>query len=164
MEQAMKNTCHRYPLDVPSSFFTDYRGKARTRLLFACNHAGEPCWKIHTSDVRHRDESLAGYYLHRRAKMKVMIAVLLSSALVYSAAAQDASSQIKTETLLQSTASWDGTPYKAYPAGQPKITVLKITIAANTVMKWHSHPFPNAGYVLSGELTVEKKDGMKRHF
>ena len=96
--------------------------------------------------------------------MKVMIAVLLSSALVYSAAAQDASSQIKTETLLQSTASWDGTPYKAYPAGQPKITVLKITIAANTVMKWHSHPFPNAGYVLSGELTVEKKDGTKRHF
>jgi quercetin dioxygenase-like cupin family protein len=96
--------------------------------------------------------------------MKVMIAALLLSALVYSAAAQDASSQIKTETLLQSTASWDGTPYKAYPAGQPKITVLKITIAANTVMKWHSHQFPNAGYVLSGELTVEKKDGTKQHF
>ena len=96
--------------------------------------------------------------------MKVMIAALLLSTLVYSAAAQDASSQIKTETLLQSTVSWDGTPYKAYPAGQPKITVLKITIPANTVMKWHSHPFPNAGYVLSGELTVEKKDGTKQHF
>jgi len=96
--------------------------------------------------------------------MKVMIAALLLSALVYSAAAEDASSRIKTETLLQSTASWDGTPYKAYPAGQPKITVLKFTIAANTVMKWHSHPFPNAGYVLSGELTVEKKDGTKQHF
>jgi len=96
--------------------------------------------------------------------MKVMIAALLLSALMYSAAAEDASSQIKTETLLQSTASWDGTPYKAYPAGQPKITVLKITIAANTVMKWHSHPFPNAGYILSGELTVEKKDGTKQHF
>jgi len=93
-----------------------------------------------------------------------MIAALLSSALVCSAAAEDASSRIKTETLLQSTTSWDGTPYKAYPAGQPKITVLKITIAANTVMKWHSHPFPNAGYVLSGELTIEKKDGTKKHF
>jgi quercetin dioxygenase-like cupin family protein len=93
-----------------------------------------------------------------------MIAALLSSALVCSAGAEDASSRIKTETLLQSTASWDGTPYKAYPAGQPKITVLKITIAANTTMKWHSHPFPNAGYVLSGALTIEKKDGTKQHF
>ena len=93
-----------------------------------------------------------------------MIAALLSSALVYSAAAEDASSRIKTEALLQSTTSWDGTPYKAYPAGQPKITVLKISIAANTVMKWHSHPFPNAGYVLSGELTLEKKDGTTQHF
>ena len=95
--------------------------------------------------------------------MKVMIAALLSSALVYSAA-EDVSSRIKTETLLQSTASWDGTPYKAYPAGQPKITVLKITIAANTVMNWLSHPFPNAGYVLSGELTLEKKDGTTQRF
>jgi quercetin dioxygenase-like cupin family protein len=93
-----------------------------------------------------------------------MIAALLSSALVYSAAAEDASSRIKTEALLQSTTSWDGTPYKVYPAGQPKITVLKISIAANTVMKWHSHPFPNAGYVLSGELTLEKKDGTTQHF
>jgi quercetin dioxygenase-like cupin family protein len=96
--------------------------------------------------------------------LKIMIAALLSSALVYSAAAEDVSSRIKTETLLQSTASWDGTPYKAYPAGQPKITVLKITIAANTVMNWHSHPFPNAGYVLSGELTLEKKDGTTQRF
>ena len=96
--------------------------------------------------------------------MKVMVAALLSSALVCSASAEDHSSGIKMETLLQSTASWDGTPYKAYPAGQPKITVLKITIPANTVMKWHSHPFPNAGYVLSGELTIEKKDGTREHF
>ena len=96
--------------------------------------------------------------------LKLMIAALLSSALVGTAAAEDASSRIKTETLLQSTASWDGTPYKAYPAWQPKITVLKITIAAHTVMKWHSHPFPNAGYVLSGELMIEKRDGTTEHF
>jgi quercetin dioxygenase-like cupin family protein len=96
--------------------------------------------------------------------LKLMVAALLSSALACSAAAESASSPIKTETLLQSTASWDGTPYKAYPTGQPKITVLKITIAANTVMKWHSHPFPNAGYILSGGLTIEKKDGTKQHF
>ena len=56
--------------------------------------------------------------------MKVMVAALLSSALVCSAAAEDTPSGIKTETLLQSTAPWDGTPYKAYPADQPKITAF----------------------------------------
>jgi quercetin dioxygenase-like cupin family protein len=94
----------------------------------------------------------------------MVLAALFSCAFACSAVAEDASSQIQTQTLLQSTTSWDGTPYKAYPAGRPQITVLKITIAPHTVMKWHSHPFPNAGYVLSGELTVEKKDGTKQHF
>ena len=80
------------------------------------------------------------------------------------ASAQVQDSPIHTETLTQSTASWDGTPYKSYPAGQPQITVLKITIAPHTTMKWHSHPLPNAGYVLSGSLFVEKEDGTKKHF
>jgi quercetin dioxygenase-like cupin family protein len=71
---------------------------------------------------------------------------------------------LEVETLIQSTSSWDGTPYKAYPTGRPQITVLKITIPPHTTMKWHSHPMPNAGYILSGELTIEKKDGTKKHF
>jgi quercetin dioxygenase-like cupin family protein len=75
-----------------------------------------------------------------------------------------ARSPIKIETLAKSTSSWDGTPYTAYPAGQPQLTVLKITIAPHTSMPWHSHPMPNAGYILSGELTIEKRDGTKKHF
>ena len=55
-------------------------------------------------------------------------------------------------------------PYKTYPGGQPQITVLKVTIPPHTVMKWHSHPIPNAGYILAGDLTIEKKDGTRRHF
>jgi quercetin dioxygenase-like cupin family protein len=31
-------------------------------------------------------------------------------------------------------------------------------------MKWHSQPLPNAGYILSGELTIEREDGTKAHF
>ena len=97
--------------------------------------------------------------------MKFMIAAgLLASSLRCFAAAENASSPIQVETLIQSTSSWDGTPYRAYPAGQPQITVLKITIPPYTTMKWHSHPMPNAGYILSGELTIEKKDGTKKHF
>lgn len=94
--------------------------------------------------------------------MKVVIAFLLM--LFYSGvcAGQDSSS-IKIEPLAQSTSSWDGSPFPAYPSGGPEITILKITIAPHTTMKWHSHSLPSAGYVLSGDLTIEKKDGTKCH-
>ena len=78
--------------------------------------------------------------------------------------AADIPFQIQTEILIQSTSSWDGTPYVSYPAGRPQITILKITIAPHTTLKWHSHPLPNAGYILSGELTIEREDGTKEHF
>lgn len=97
--------------------------------------------------------------------MKFRVAVLLialSCGLV--AAGSPSSSSIERETLVQSTSSWDGALYKSYPAGRPEISVLKITIAPHTTMQWHTHPMPNAAYVLSGNLTVEKKDGVRKHF
>ena len=95
-----------------------------------------------------------------------MALALLASAVYGSAAAEGASlpSPIAIETSALSTSSWDGAPYEAYPSGQPRITVLKFTIAPHTVMTWHSHPMPSAGYVLAGELTIEKRDGTKKHF
>jgi hypothetical protein len=36
--------------------------------------------------------------------------------------------QIKVEQVLQATQSWDSRPYTSYPAGQPQVTVLRITI------------------------------------
>jgi len=42
--------------------------------------------------------------------------------------------------------------------------MLKITIPPRTTLRWHSHPMPNAGYILSGDLTLETKDGKRRHF
>jgi quercetin dioxygenase-like cupin family protein len=72
---------------------------------------------------------------------------------------------IESETLLQSSSSWDGTLYTAYPSGQPELSVLKITLPPHTTLRWHTHSMPNAGYVLSGELTVERKgDGRKQTF
>jgi quercetin dioxygenase-like cupin family protein len=65
---------------------------------------------------------------------------------------------VQMETLLRSGTSWDGTPYTAYPQGAPELTVLKITIPPHSSLPWHTHPMPNAAYVLSGELTVEKKE------
>ena len=68
------------------------------------------------------------------------------------------------ETLLDTDAAWNGKAYVAYPAGRPELTVLRITIPAHGDLPWHSHPMPNAAYVVSGEITVEDKSGMKKHF
>ena len=91
------------------------------------------------------------------------LALLASSAT--SCAAESAShSAIAFETLVQSTSAWDATPYTRYPDGPPQLSVLRITIAPHTALAWHSHPMPNAGYVLSGELTLEERRGIRRHF
>jgi quercetin dioxygenase-like cupin family protein len=72
------------------------------------------------------------------------------------------SSGVKVEQLLQTTRSWDGARYKSYPAGQPQITILKITIPRNTALDWHRHPMINAGYLLSGQLVLQKKGTRQR--
>lgn len=66
---------------------------------------------------------------------------------------------VTVETLIKTGSSWDGATYQAYPAGPPELTVLKISIAPNTALPWHTHPMPNATYVVSGELLVEKQEG-----
>lgn len=65
----------------------------------------------------------------------------------------------ETTVLLSSSKAWDGTTYRSYPTGQPQLTLLKIHIPPHTTLAWHSHPIPNAGYILSGELQVETPDG-----
>jgi quercetin dioxygenase-like cupin family protein len=62
----------------------------------------------------------------------------------------------KSATLLQATASWNDIPYAAYPAGQPELTTLRITIPANSKLDWHRHPMPNTAYMVSGTLTLEE--------
>jgi len=67
----------------------------------------------------------------------------------------------KREILLQATQSWNGKPYTHYPSGQPELTTIKLTIAPHTVLPWHTHPFPNSVYVLSGTLTLHDKESGK---
>ncbi|MGO9992760.1 MAG: cupin domain-containing protein [Steroidobacteraceae bacterium] len=76
------------------------------------------------------------------------------------AVAQEAPAKVATaqrETLLQTTQSWNGKPYTHYPTGQPQLTTLKVTIAPHSSLPWHSHPIPNAVYVLSGTLTLHDR-------
>ncbi len=72
---------------------------------------------------------------------------------------------ISTETLVKSTAAWDQTGYTTYPAGIPEPTLVRITLAPNTWLAWHTHPMPAIGYVTSGQLMVERADnGVQRSF
>jgi quercetin dioxygenase-like cupin family protein len=70
--------------------------------------------------------------------------------------------QIEVQQILQTTQSWDGNNYQSYPTGQPQLTVLRIKVPPNTALHWHHHPVISVGYVLSGELTLEKKETGER--
>jgi quercetin dioxygenase-like cupin family protein len=65
------------------------------------------------------------------------------------------------EILLQTTQSWNGKRYLHYPSGQPQLTTIKVTPAPHTALPWHTHPFPNSVYVLSGTLTLRDRDDGK---
>jgi quercetin dioxygenase-like cupin family protein len=79
------------------------------------------------------------------------------------ALAQDQSNHTKSghrEIVLETTKSWNGTAYTHYPTGQPELTTIKLTLAPHTALPWHTHPFPNSVYVLSGTLTLrDRNDG-----
>ncbi|VVE36157.1 hypothetical protein PHO31112_03892 [Pandoraea horticolens] len=81
------------------------------------------------------------------------------------AVADDRRAGISTETLAKSATAWDQTGYAAYPSGTPEPTLVRITLAPNTRLDWHTHPMPAIGYVASGHLTVERADnGAQRAF
>ena len=94
--------------------------------------------------------------------MKYLPAALIAGLLFPAAAFAASPPAVKSETLLAATGSWDGHAYKDYPAGHPELTVLKITIPAHTKLAWHEHPEPSAAYILSGTLTIQKRDGEKK--
>jgi quercetin dioxygenase-like cupin family protein len=87
----------------------------------------------------------------------VTIVAATSLATAFAQSAADKVAAAHSEILLQADSSWNGQPYTQYPKGRPQLTMLKLTIAPHTNLPWHTHPFPNAGYVLSGTLTVHDK-------
>ena len=92
---------------------------------------------------------------NRIALTVIIAAASLSNA--YAQAATDKVAAAQREVLLQADHSWNGDAYTHYPTGRPELTMLKLTIAAHSKLPWHTHPFPNAAYVLSGTLTVHDK-------
>ena len=68
-------------------------------------------------------------------------------------------SKVTSEVLLDTTTSWDGTLLPAYPQGQPRVTILQITVPPHTQLAPHYHPIINCAVILSGSLKVVKDDG-----
>lgn len=100
-----------------------------------------------------------------RSVPTLLIAIFAITLLQKASAGQDRQPAVQSQTLLRASSSWDGDPYKSYPSGRPELTILKITLAPRTELEWHSHPMPNAAYIVAGELTLErKKDGKKQRF
>jgi quercetin dioxygenase-like cupin family protein len=92
------------------------------------------------------------------------IAVIIAGTFLTAVLAQGGSQNIASghrEILLQTTQSWNGKPYTHYPTGQPQLTTIKLTIPPRTALPWHTHPFPNVVYVLSGTLTLQDKSSGK---
>src|SRR5262249_11270724 len=92
------------------------------------------------------------------------IVTLLSMLFQRPYAAENDQSVVRSETLLRSTASWDGERYKSYSSGQPLLSILRITVPPHTKLEWHGHPMPSAAYLVSGELTVEQGGGRNSTF
>lgn len=91
----------------------------------------------------------------------VLVMGLWASATEQALAQQTSSAH--AERLLQADHSWNGKPYGAYPAGQPTLTTIRLTIAPHTALPWHTHPIPNVGYVLQGQLTIQDKASGASH-
>src|SRR5262249_11578626 len=62
--------------------------------------------------------------------LTVLVTVTLAFALLRKAIAEENRQRaVQSETLLQTSSSWDGETYKSYPAGQPELSIPSISIA-----------------------------------
>ena len=91
------------------------------------------------------------------ATLPLLVSPLLLAATDISAGNHVTVETARVETLLRATSSWNGKPYTHYASGQPQLTLLKVTLRPNTALPWHTHPMPNAGYILSGDLTLHDR-------
>ncbi|GAA3653738.1 cupin domain-containing protein [Flavivirga jejuensis] len=82
------------------------------------------------------------------------IITLLNFVLILSSCGASKITEIQVVKLAETTKSWNGDTLPKYPEGNPKITVLKITIPPKTTLHKHYHPVINSGILLKGELTV----------
>ena len=86
--------------------------------------------------------------------MKNILFLLCATLLIHSPAT---AGKITATILEQGSTSWDGGDF-AYPAGQPEMSIQKITVEVDAgqemALPVHCHPVPLAGYVVKGSVRV----------
>ncbi len=92
-----------------------------------------------------------------------LIAASLSAAAIAPSAMAQTVASGHRDILLQTGHSWNSVPYTHYPTAQPELTMIRLTIPAHSALPWHKHPFPNAVYVLEGQLTITDRESGKSH-
>lgn len=90
--------------------------------------------------------------------MKKFISGLCLTVLVVGNVFADEKAPVIVDVLAKSTSSWEGSALPEYPKGKPEVTILKIKIEPGVELPLHEHPVINAGYLVSGELTVVTDD------
>ncbi|WP_106793351.1 cupin domain-containing protein [Aquimarina sp. Aq78] len=86
--------------------------------------------------------------------MKTLNILLYFALILLLSCSSKKNSKTKVITLVETSKSWNGTPLPKYLEGNPKVTILKITIPPKTRLETHKHSEINAGVLLKGELTV----------
>lgn len=87
---------------------------------------------------------------------------LFSLAVILLAAQMAFAQDVVTQKLLETSTSWDGSQLPSYPKTQPKVTILRITIAPGAKLPIHQHPLINCAVVTKGELKVVKLSGEEK--
>ena len=94
---------------------------------------------------------------HRKSIVLVILAAVVAGGCVSRPIAGDAK-PVSTQ-LVRDTRSWDGAALPPYPAGQPEVRILRITIPAGARLPSHRHPVINAGVLVRGRLDVVASNG-----
>lgn len=87
--------------------------------------------------------------------LKCLVAMAVGVSLLGCSTQSKNAANIEKEVLLERSESWDGAPYKAYPSGPPQLTLIRLKIPAHTQLPWHTHPMPNAAYIVSGNSLLK---------
>lgn len=65
-----------------------------------------------------------------------------------------------SDDLLKTNTSWDGGEVY-YPEGEAEITSFKMNIENDVTTKFHCHPVPTMGHILTGTVEIETLEGKK---
>lgn len=84
---------------------------------------------------------------------------ILACVLPMGSTAEPLAAHANVETLVKSSSMWNGKKLPPYDVGQPEITILKFEVPPGGRLPLHTHPYANAGVLLSGELTVHSEGG-----